>query len=59
MQPTGAVPFVDANPRPASPPAITGRLKVTAMNVLNSPASDSARVWQAKLFGRLKIDVIP
>lgn len=35
VQPTGTVPFVDSNPRPASPPAITGRLKVGAMNVLN------------------------
>lgn len=35
VQPMGSVPFVDTNPRPASPPAITGRLKVGAMNVLN------------------------
>ncbi len=35
VQPTGPVPFVDTNPRPLTPPAITGRLKVAAMNVLN------------------------
>lgn len=35
VQPTGTVPFMDSNPRPAAPPAITGRLKVGAMNVLN------------------------
>lgn len=35
VQPTGPVAFVDSNPRPASPPLITGRLKVASMNVLN------------------------
>lgn len=35
VQPTSSVPFVDANPRPAAPPVITGRLKVASMNVLN------------------------
>lgn len=35
IQPTGAVTFVDANPRPDSPPIVGGRVKVAAMNVLN------------------------
>ncbi len=35
IQPTGAVPFVDANPRPAAAPIVGGRVKVVAMNVLN------------------------
>ena len=35
VQPTGPVPFVDTNPRPLTPPVISGRLKVAAMNVLN------------------------
>jgi predicted extracellular nuclease len=35
VQPTGAVTFADTNPRPTAPPALTGRLKVVAMNVLN------------------------
>jgi predicted extracellular nuclease len=35
VHPTSAVNFVDANPRPALPPAVNGRLKVAAMNVLN------------------------
>lgn len=35
VQPTSAVIFADANPRPVSPPALSGRLKVAAMNVLN------------------------
>jgi predicted extracellular nuclease len=35
VHPTAAVNFVDANPRPALPPAVNGRLKVAAMNVLN------------------------
>ncbi len=35
VQPTDAVTFVDANPRPTLPPVMAGRLKVGAMNVLN------------------------
>lgn len=35
VQPTAGVTFVDANPRPATPPVVGGRLKVGAMNVLN------------------------
>ncbi|MCX6855078.1 MAG: ExeM/NucH family extracellular endonuclease, partial [Verrucomicrobia bacterium] len=35
VQPTSAVTFADTNPRPTSPPALAGRLKVVAMNVLN------------------------
>lgn len=35
VQPVGPVNFVDANPRSATPPAISGRIKVSAMNVLN------------------------
>lgn len=35
VQPTETVIFVDANPRPVSPPPINGRLKIAAMNVLN------------------------
>lgn len=35
VQPTGPVSFVDANPRPAAPPIVTGRIRVAAMNVLN------------------------
>jgi predicted extracellular nuclease len=35
VQPTSAVTFADTNPRPTAPPALTGRLKVVAMNVLN------------------------
>lgn len=35
IEPTETVTFIDANPRPAAPPAVAGRLKVAAMNVLN------------------------
>jgi predicted extracellular nuclease len=35
IQPDGPVTFVDANPRPLTPPNVGGRLKVVAMNVLN------------------------
>ncbi|MCB1210983.1 MAG: ExeM/NucH family extracellular endonuclease, partial [Verrucomicrobiales bacterium] len=35
IQPVAPVTFVDANPRPVTPPAPGGRLKVAAMNVLN------------------------
>ncbi len=35
IQPTGPVTFVDANPRPVTPPVVGGRIKVAAMNVLN------------------------
>ncbi len=35
IQPLAPVPFVDANPRPLSPPLVGGRVKVAAMNVLN------------------------
>ncbi len=35
VQPVGTVPFVDSNPRPATPPPVSGRIKVSAMNVLN------------------------
>ncbi len=35
VQPTGPVTFSLANPRPASPPAVGGRLKVASFNVLN------------------------
>lgn len=35
VHPAGAVNFVDANPRPAVPPAVSGRFRVAAMNVLN------------------------
>lgn len=35
IQPTGSVAFADTNPRPAAPPAVSGRIKVSAMNVLN------------------------
>lgn len=35
MQPVRPVSFVDANPRPATPPNVAGRIKVAAMNVLN------------------------
>lgn len=35
VQPTAPVVFVDANPRPAAPPMVTGRIKLAAMNVLN------------------------
>jgi predicted extracellular nuclease len=35
IQPVGSVSFVDANPRPATPPLVGGRVKVVAMNVLN------------------------
>lgn len=35
IHPAGDVNFVDANPRPAAPPALPGRFRVGAMNVLN------------------------
>lgn len=35
VQPTEAVSFVDANPRPDVPPLVTGRLRVAGMNVRN------------------------
>lgn len=35
LHPTEPVVFVDANPRSLNPPAMPGRLKVAAMNVLN------------------------
>ena len=35
VQPVGTVTFVDANPRPVTPPAVAGRIRVAAMNVLN------------------------
>lgn len=35
LQPTAPVSFIDANPRPATPPLVGGRLKVVAFNVLN------------------------
>jgi predicted extracellular nuclease len=33
--PAGPVPFVDANPRPDIPPAVSGRLRVAGMNMHN------------------------
>ncbi len=35
IQPTAPVAFVDANPRPGSPPDVGGTLRVASMNVLN------------------------
>jgi predicted extracellular nuclease len=35
LQPSGAVVFTDTHPRPASPPAVGGRLKVAGMNAHN------------------------
>lgn len=35
VQPTGPVPFVDANPRSDVPPLVPGRLRVAGMNVHN------------------------
>jgi predicted extracellular nuclease len=35
VQPVGPIAFNDDNPRPASPEAVGGRLRVAAMNVLN------------------------
>ncbi|MEO8611259.1 MAG: ExeM/NucH family extracellular endonuclease [Chloroflexota bacterium] len=35
IQPTGAVNFTAANPRPTTPPDVGGTLKVASMNVLN------------------------
>lgn len=35
IQPTGAADYVAANPRPASPEAVGGNLRVAAMNTLN------------------------
>ncbi|GHF33844.1 hypothetical protein HNQ07_000214 [Deinococcus metalli] len=35
IEPTGTVPFVDANPQPATPASVGGSLKVAGANVLN------------------------
>jgi predicted extracellular nuclease len=35
LQPSAPVVFTDANPRPITPPAVGGRLKVAGMNALN------------------------
>lgn len=35
LQPTGSVPFVDANRRPDVPPLVSGRLRVAGMNLHN------------------------
>ena len=35
IQPVGAIVFTDANPRPAAPASVGGRLKVASFNVLN------------------------
>jgi predicted extracellular nuclease len=42
IQPTGPVEFTAANPRPAAPPEVGGRLRVVSFNVLNYFNGDGA-----------------
>lgn len=62
MQPTAPVIFVDANPRPLTPPVTAGRLKVAAMNVLNYfvtfGGSNDRGASNADEFARQKAKVI-
>jgi predicted extracellular nuclease len=62
VQPTEAVVFTDANPRPLTPPVTAGRLKVAAMNVLNYfitfGGSNDRGASNADEFARQKAKVI-
>ncbi|MCA1963996.1 MAG: ExeM/NucH family extracellular endonuclease, partial [Prosthecobacter sp.] len=62
IQPTDPIPWVDANPRPAQPPDVGGRLRVASMNVLNYfttfGGSNDRGASSAEEFARQKAKII-